>query len=72
MVSVILEDWLRSITASPLMFVFLVQLLLIFGGIKIVKIIREIWPFILMQYGVLFLCMLLREIVLIPPRLAGF
>lgn len=131
MVGVWLGDWLRSITDSPLMFTFLVQLLLIFVGmvmesnaayimlvpiiapialqygidpvyfgflfvmnitlggitppvgilliitsgiwrIKMMEIIREIWPFIIMQYAVLFLCMLFPQIVLILPKLAGF
>jgi TRAP-type transport system large permease protein len=131
MVGVILGDWLRSMSESPLMFVFLVQLLLIVVGmvmesnaayimlvpiiapiavqygidpvyfgflfvmnitlggitppvgilliitsgiwrIKMGAIVREIWPFILMQYGVLFLCMLFPQLVLFLPKLVGF
>jgi len=50
-------------------------LLIVTSGIwrvKAVEIIREIWPFILLQYGLLFLIMLFPSIVLFLPRLAGF
>ena len=40
--------------------------------VSILEIIREIWPFIALQYGVLFLCMLFPDIVLFLPKLVGY
>jgi TRAP-type transport system large permease protein len=126
-----LGDWLQSVTTSPLMFIFIVMVLLVavgmfmeanaayvmlvpiiapiavlynidpvyfgvlfvmnitLGGItppvgillfvsagiwrlNMGEILKEIWPFILLQYGVLFVCMLLPEIILFLPRLVGY
>jgi C4-dicarboxylate transporter DctM subunit len=131
MVGVLLGDWLKSLTDNPLMFTFLVMLLLIVVGmfmeanaayvmlvpiiapiaaqygidpvyfgflfvmnitlggitppvgvllfvasgiwrIKMTEIIREIWPFIFLQYGVLFICMLFPQLVLFLPKLVGY
>lgn len=131
MVGVTLGEWLRSLTDNPLMFTFLVMLLLIVVGmfmeanaayvmlvpiiapiavqygldpvyfgflfvmnitlggitppvgvllfvasgiwrIRMTEIIREIWPFIFLQYGVLFMCMLFPQIVLFLPKLIGY
>lgn len=132
MIGVRLGDWLRSLTSNPLMFTFLVQILLILVGmfmeanaayimlvpiiapiavvqygidpvyfgflfvmnitlggitppvgvllfvasgiwrVTIVEIIKEIWPFIILQYGVLFLCMLFPQLVLFLPKLVGY
>jgi TRAP-type transport system large permease protein len=132
MVGIQLGDWLQSLTTNPLLFVFLVQLLLILVGmfmeanaayimlvpiiapiavaqyhldpvyfgflfvmnitlggitppvgvllfvasgiwrVNVVDIIREIWPFILLQYGVLFVCMLVPQVVLFLPKLVGY
>lgn len=132
MIGVRLGDWLRSLTSNPLMFTFLVQILLLLVGmfmeanaayimlvpiiapiavvqygidpvyfgflfvmnitlggitppvgvllfvasgiwrVSILEIIKEIWPFIILQYGVLFLCMLFPQIVLFLPKLVGY
>jgi len=40
--------------------------------INIVEIIREVWPFIIVQYAVLFVCMLFPQIVLFLPKLVGY
>lgn len=131
MIGQVLGEWLQSLTDSPLMFVFLVQVVLIVVGmfmesnaayimlvpiiapialqygidpvyfgflfvmnitlggitppvgilliitsgiwrIKMGAIVREIWPFIAMQYGVLFLCMFFPPLVLFLPKLLGF
>ncbi len=40
--------------------------------VKIVEIIRAIWPFILLQYAVLFICLMFPQIVLFLPKLVGF
>jgi C4-dicarboxylate transporter DctM subunit len=131
MVGVVLGEWLRSLTDNPLMFTFLVMLLLIVVGmfmeanaayvmlvpiiapiamqygldpvyfgflfvmnitlggitppvgvllfvasgiwrINMTEIIREIWPFIILQYAVLFICMLFPQIVLFLPKLVGY
>ncbi len=40
--------------------------------VRIVEIIKEIWPFVLVQYGVLFVCMLFPDLVLFLPRLVGY
>jgi tripartite ATP-independent transporter DctM subunit len=131
MVGVLLGDWLKSLTDNPLMFTFLVMLLLIVVGmfmeanaayvmlvpiiapiavlygldpvyfgflfvmnitlggitppvgvllfvvsgiwrIKMTEIIGEIWPFIFLQYAVLFICMLFPQIVLFLPKLVGY
>jgi TRAP-type transport system large permease protein len=40
--------------------------------INIVHIIREVWPFIIVQYAVLFVCMLFPPIVLFLPKLVGY
>jgi tripartite ATP-independent transporter DctM subunit len=131
MVGVAIADWLRSLTDNPLMFTFLVMLLLIVVGmfmeanaayvmlvpiiapiavlygldpvyfgflfvmnitlggitppvgvllfvaagiwrINMMEIIREVWPFIILQYGVLFVCMLFPQIVLFLPKLVGY
>jgi C4-dicarboxylate transporter DctM subunit len=131
MVGVAVSEWLRSLTESPLMFVFLVQILLLLLGmvmeanaafvmlvpllapiavqygidpvyfgflfvmnltlgsitppvgvllfvtsgiwrVNIVEVIREVWPFIIVTYGVLLVCMLVPEVVLFLPRLVGY
>lgn len=131
MVGVQIGEWLRALTQNPLLFTFVVQLLLIVVGmfmesnaayvmlvpiitpiaiqygldpvyfgflfvmnitlgsvtppvgvllfvasgiwrINIVEIIREVWPFIIVQYAVLFLCMLFPQIVLFLPKLVGY
>ena len=131
MVGVQIGEWLRSLTSSPLMFTFIVQLLLIVVGmimesnaayvmlvpiispiavqygldpvyfgflfvmnitlgsitppvgvllfvtsgiwrINVVEIIREVWPFIFVQYAVLLVCMLVPPIVLFLPKLVGY
>jgi C4-dicarboxylate transporter DctM subunit len=40
--------------------------------IKMTEIIGEIWPFIFLQYAVLFICMLFPQIVLFLPKLVGY
>jgi tripartite ATP-independent transporter DctM subunit len=131
MVGVEIAEWLKSLTTDPLMFTFLVMLVLVavgmfmeanaayvmlvpiiapiavqfgidpvyfgflfvmnitLGGItppvgvllfvasgiwrvRMAEIVREIWPFIIIQYGVLFVCMLFPDIVLFLPRLLGY
>ena len=131
MIGVAIGEWLRSVTESPLMFTFLVQILLLFVGmfmeanaafvmlvpiltpiatqygldpvyfgflfvmnitlgsvtppvgvllfvasgiwrVNILDIIREVWPFIVVQYAVLLLCMLFPTIVLFLPNLFGY
>lgn len=131
MVGVEIAQWLQSLTANPLVFTFLVMLLLVvvgmfmeanaayvmlvpiiapiavhfgldpvyfgflfvmnitLGGItppvgvllfvvsgiwkvRMNEIIREVWPFIILQYGVLFVCMLFPDIVLFLPKLMGY
>ena len=131
MVGVQLGEWLRNLTDNPLLFTFVVQLVLIFVGmimeanaayvmlvpiispiaaqygidsvyfgflfvmnitlgsitppvgvllfvasgiwrINILEIIREVWPFIIVQYAVLFVCMLFPQIVLFLPKLVGY
>ncbi len=131
MVGVQIGEWLHSLTTNPLMFTFIVQLLLIFVGmvmesnaayvmlvpiispiatqygldpvyfgflfvmnitlgsitppvgvllfvasgiwrVNVVDIIREVWPFIIVQYAVLFVCMLVPPIVLFLPKLVGY
>jgi tripartite ATP-independent transporter DctM subunit len=131
MVGVQIGEWLRSITQSPLLFTFVVQLLLVVVGmfmeanaayvmlvpiiapiaaqygldpvyfgflfvmnitlgsitppvgvllfvasgiwrVNILEIIREVWPFILVQYGVLILCLLFPQAVLFLPKLVGY
>lgn len=50
-------------------------LLFVVSGIwrvNMVQIIRAIWPFILLQYAVLIICMLFPQIVLFLPKLVGF
>jgi tripartite ATP-independent transporter DctM subunit len=50
-------------------------LLIVTSGIwriKVTEIIREITPFILLQYGLLFVFMLFPEVVLFLPRLVGY
>ena len=131
MVGVQIGEWLRALTENPLLFTFVVQLLLVVVGmfmesnaayvmlvpiispiavqygldpvyfgflfvmnitlgsitppvgvllfvasgiwrINIVEIIREVWPFIIVQYAVLFVCMLFPQIVLFLPKLVGY
>ena len=131
MIGVQVGEWLRNLTQNPLLFTFVVQLVLIFVGmimeanaayvmlvpiiapiavqygidpvyfgflfvmnitlgsitppvgvllfvasgiwrINIVDIIREVWPFIIVQYAVLFVCMLFPPIVLVLPKLVGY
>jgi len=131
MIGVQVGEWLRNLTQNPLLFTFVVQLVLIFVGmimeanaayvmlvpiiapiavqygidpvyfgflfvmnitlgsitppvgvllfvasgiwrINIVDIIREVWPFIIVQYAVLFICMLFPPIVLVLPKLVGY
>lgn len=131
MLGVQIGEWLRSLTQNPLMFTFIVQLVLVFVGmvmegnaayvmlvpiispiamqygldpvyfgflfvmnitlggitppvgvllfvasgiwrINIAEIIREVWPFVIVQYAVLFVCMLFPPIVLFLPRLVGY
>jgi C4-dicarboxylate transporter DctM subunit len=40
--------------------------------IKMAEILKEIWPFVIVQYIVLLLCMIFPDIILILPRLAGY
>lgn len=40
--------------------------------INVVEIIREIWPFIVVQYSTLVICMLFPQIILFLPRLVGY
>ena len=40
--------------------------------VNILEIIREVWPFIIVQYAVLFLCMLFPQLVLLLPKLVGY
>ncbi len=40
--------------------------------VNVVDIIREVWPFIIVQYAVLFVCMLVPPIVLFLPKLVGY
>jgi C4-dicarboxylate transporter DctM subunit len=40
--------------------------------IRMAEILKEIWPFIIIQYLVLILCMVFPEVVLFLPRLAGY
>jgi tripartite ATP-independent transporter DctM subunit len=40
--------------------------------VGMMDIIREVWPFIIVQYGVLIICMLFPDIVLFLPRLMGY
>lgn len=50
-------------------------LLFVSAGIwqlKITEVIREIWPFVLVQYLVLLVCVLFPDLVLFLPRLVGF
>ncbi len=50
-------------------------LLFVSSGIwqlKITEVIREIWPFVLVQYAVLLICVMFPDLVLFLPRLAGF
>ncbi|MEQ8349740.1 MAG: TRAP transporter large permease [Sneathiellaceae bacterium] len=50
-------------------------LLFVSSGIwqlKITEVIREIWPFVLVQYAVLLVCVMFPDLVLFLPRLAGF
>jgi tripartite ATP-independent transporter DctM subunit len=131
MVGADLAEWLKSVTTDPMMFTFLVMVVLILVGIpleanasfimlvpilapiatqygidpvyfgllfvfnitlggitppvggqlfvvtsiwrvKMMALTREIWPFILLQYGVLFVCMLFPDVVLFLPRLLGY
>ena len=131
MVGVALADMLRSMTDNPLMFTFLVQIMLLLLGmvmeanaafvmlvpllapiavqygidpvyfgflfvmnltlgsitppvgvllfvasgiwrVNILDVIREVWPFIIVTYAVLFLCMLFPSIVLFLPKLIGY
>ncbi|MER1967580.1 TRAP transporter large permease [Castellaniella sp. GW247-6E4] len=131
MVAPQVAEWLTTLTSDPLLFTFMVMVMLIFVGmvmeanaaylmlvpiiapvaamynidpvyfgflvvmnitiggitppvgillivtsgiwrIKVTEIIREITPFILLQYGLLFLFMLFPEIILFLPRLAGY
>ena len=131
MIGVQLGEWLRDLTQNPLLFTFVVQVVLIFVGmimeanaayvmlvpiiapiavqygidpvyfgflfvmnitlgsitppvgvllfvasgiwrINILDIIREVWPFIIVQYAVLFVCMLFPSIVLFLPKLVGY
>jgi TRAP-type transport system large permease protein len=131
MVGVAVGQWLQSLTTNPIMFVFIVMLLLIIVGmfmeanaayvmlvpiiapiavlygldpvyfgvlfvmnitlggitppvgillfvasgiwrISMTDIVKEIWPFIILQYAVLFVCMLFPQIVLFLPRLLGY
>lgn len=131
MVGIEIAEWLKSLTTDPLMFTFLVMLVLVIVGmfmeanaayvmlvpiiapiavqfgidpvyfgflfvmnitlggitppvgvllfvasgiwrVRMAEIVREIWPFIIIQYGVLFVCMLFPDIVLFLPRLLGY
>lgn len=50
-------------------------LLIVTSGIwriKVTEIIREVTPFIFLQYGLLFIFMLFPEIILFLPRLVGY
>ncbi|NNU82223.1 TRAP transporter large permease [Halovulum dunhuangense] len=50
-------------------------LLFVMSGITRVpmgKLIVEVWPFVLLQFGVLILCLLVPELVLWLPRVMGF
>ncbi len=74
---------------DPLYFGFLVVMNITIGGItppvgvllivtsgiwrvRVAEIIREIFPFIVLQFGLLFLFMLFPDIILFLPRLAGY
>ena len=131
MVAPQVADWLTTVTADPLLFTFLVMLMLVLVGmvmeanaaylmlvpiiapiaamygidpvyfgflvvmnitiggitppvgillivtsgiwrIKVTEIIREATPFIVLQYGLLFLFMLFPDIILFLPRLLGY
>lgn len=131
MVSVTIAEWLQEVTSSPMVFTFLVMVLLLLIGIPLeanatfimlvpiiapiatqygidpvyfalvfvmnvtlggitppvggqlfvvssiwrvgmLDITKEIWPFIILQYAVLFVCTLFPEIVLFLPRLLGY
>lgn len=131
MVAPRVAEWLISLTSNPLLFTFMVMVLLVFVGmvmeanaaylmlvpiiapvaamynidpvyfgflvvmnitiggitppvgillivtsgiwrIKVTEIIREVTPFIVLQYGLLFLFMLFPDIVLFLPRLVGY
>lgn len=131
MVAPQVAEWLTTLTSNPLMFTFLIMVMLILVGmvmeanaaylmlvpiiapvaaiynidpvyfgflvvmnitiggitppvgillivtsgiwrIKVTEIIREITPFIVLQYGLLFVFMLFPEIILFLPRLVGY
>jgi C4-dicarboxylate transporter DctM subunit len=40
--------------------------------ISMTEIVKEVWPFIILQYAVLFVCMLFPQIVLFLPKLFGY
>ncbi len=40
--------------------------------IQVVDVIKEIWPFVIVQYLVLFVCVMFPDIVLFLPRLVGY
>jgi C4-dicarboxylate transporter DctM subunit len=41
-------------------------------GVSMKALMREVWPFIGVQYAVLFLCMLCPALVLALPRWLGY
>ena len=38
------------------------------GNVSLNALVRKLWPFILLEYGVLFLFILIPELVLIPMK----
>ena len=41
-------------------------------GIKLGELVKHVWPFIAVMYGLLFTCMFFPKIVLWLPRLMGY
>lgn len=41
-------------------------------GIRMGELLRHVWPFILLQYGVLLLCLLVPQVVTALPRAMGY
>ena len=40
--------------------------------VNIVDIIHQVWPFVVVQYAVLFICMLFPQVVLFLPKMVGY
>lgn len=38
------------------------------GNLKLHELVKKIWPFIILEYGVLFLFILFPELILIPMK----